>query len=96
MDVEKGKIITLIGANGAKKSTTLMTICGITRARQGEIYFQGNPIHDMTPDKIVALGINQVPEGRHIFPYLTVMENLNMGTFFRKDTENIKKAYLGI
>ncbi len=91
MDVQEGEIISLIGANGAGKSTTLMTICGITRARQGEIHFQGQPIHDMTPDKIVALGINQVPEGRHIFPHLTVMENLDMGTFLRKDTENIKK-----
>ena len=91
MDVEEGEIITLIGANGAGKSTTLMTICGITRARQGEILFQGQPIHDMPPNQIVALGINQVPEGRHIFPYLTVMENLDMGTFLRKDTQNIKK-----
>ena len=91
MDVEEGEIIALIGANGAGKSTTLMTICGITRAREGEIYFQGKPIHDLPPDKIVSMGINQVPEGRHIFPYLTVMENLDMGTFLRKDTENIKK-----
>lgn len=91
MDVAEGEIISLIGANGAGKSTTLMTICGVTRARQGEIHFQGQPIHALTPDKIVTLGINQVPEGRHIFPYLTVMENLDMGTFLRKDTENIKK-----
>ncbi len=91
MDVEEGEIITLIGANGAGKSTTLMTICGIVPARNGEIIFEGQPITNMPPDKIVALRINQVPEGRHIFPYLTVMENLDMGTFLRKDTDGIKQ-----
>ena len=91
MDVEEGEIITLIGANGAGKSTTLMTICGIVPARNGEIIFEGQAITNMPPDKIVALRINQVPEGRHIFPYLTVMENLDMGTFLRKDTDGIKQ-----
>ncbi len=91
MDVEQGEIITLIGANGAGKSTTLMTLCGITPSSSGEIFFQGKNITRMAPDKIVSMGISQVPEGRRIFPYLTVMENLDMGTFLRKDTANIKK-----
>jgi len=91
MDVEQGEIITLIGANGAGKSTTLMTLCGITPPSSGEIFFQGKNITRMAPDKIVSMGISQVPEGRRIFPYLTVMENLDMGTFLRKDTANIKK-----
>lgn len=91
MEVKEGEIITLIGANGAGKSTTLMTICGIVPAREGEIIFEGQTINNMAPNKIVALGINQVPEGRHIFPYLTVMENLDMGTFLRKDRAGIKQ-----
>ena len=96
MDVDEGEIISLIGANGAGKSTTLMTICGIVPARHGEIHFEGKNITNMAPDKIVTLGINQVPEGRHIFPYLTVMENLDMGAFLRKDPDGIKKdmAYI--
>jgi branched-chain amino acid transport system ATP-binding protein len=96
MDVEEGEIISLIGANGAGKSTTLMTICGVVPARQGEIHFEGQNITNMAPDKIVTLGINQVPEGRHIFPYLTVMENLDMGAFLRKDPDGVKKdmAYI--
>ncbi len=91
MDVEQGEIITLIGANGAGKSTTLMTLSGITPPTHGEIFFQGEDITGMAPDKIVSMGISHVPEGRRIFPYLTVMENLDMGTFLRKDTLEIKK-----
>ncbi len=96
MDVEEGEIISLIGANGAGKSTTLMTICGVVPARHGEIHFEGQNITNMAPDKIVTLGINQVPEGRHIFPYLTVMENLDMGAFLRNDPDGVKKdmAYI--
>lgn len=91
MKVSEGEIITLIGANGAGKSTTLMSISGIVPPRSGEILFMGRPVHTMSPDSIVELGISQVPEGRHIFPYLTVMENLAMGAFLRKDREGIKK-----
>lgn len=91
MSVSAGEIIALIGANGAGKTTTLMSISGITPPRSGEIHFMGKPIHAMNPDHIVAMGISQVPEGRRIFPYLTVTENLDMGAFLRKDTENIKK-----
>ncbi len=89
--VSDGEIITLIGANGAGKTTTLMSISGIVPLRSGEIFFMGKPVHDMSPDSIVELGISQVPEGRHIFPQLTVMENLDMGAFLRKDRDRIKK-----
>ncbi|MFZ7112761.1 MAG: ABC transporter ATP-binding protein [Desulfatiglandales bacterium] len=91
MDVAEGEIITLIGANGAGKTTTLMSISGISPPRTGEIHFMGKPIHNMTPNEIVGLGLCQVPEGRRIFPYLTVSENLDMGAFLRSDREQIKE-----
>lgn len=91
INVEEGEIVTLIGANGAGKSTTLMTICGVTPPRSGEIFFKGMPIHGTATDKIVSLGICQVPEGRRIFPLMTVVENLEMGTFLRRDKEKIKE-----
>jgi branched-chain amino acid transport system ATP-binding protein len=91
LKIEEGEIITLIGANGAGKSTTLMSISGIIPPRTGKILFKGEPIHNLTPDKIVSLGICQVPEGRHIFPDLSVAENLDMGAFLRKDKGKIAK-----
>jgi branched-chain amino acid transport system ATP-binding protein len=89
IEVNESEIITLIGANGAGKSTTLMTICGIEPPRAGEIEFEGKSITNMEPDKIVGLGISQAPEGRRIFPFLTVKENLDMGALLRKDKEEI-------
>ncbi|PID72248.1 MAG: branched-chain amino acid ABC transporter ATP-binding protein [Desulfobulbus propionicus] len=91
LTVEEGEIITLIGANGAGKSTTLMSISGITPPRTGEVIFKGQPIHELSADKIVRLGLCQVPEGRHIFPDLTVAENLDMGAFLRSDKHGIEK-----
>lgn len=91
INISEGEIVTLIGANGAGKSTTLMSISGIVPPRFGEILFMGKPIHRMPPNKIVSLGISQVPEGRRIFPYLSVNENLDMGAFLRKDTEAVKQ-----
>ena len=91
LTIDSGEVITLIGANGAGKSTTLMSICGIVPPRSGEILFRGEPIQAMSPDQVVALGVCQVPEGRHIFPQLTVQENLDMGAFLRSDREEIKK-----
>ena len=91
IEVGEGEIICLIGANGAGKTTTLMSVSGIVPPRQGEIFFTGRPIHDMEPDAIVAMGISQVPEGRRIFPFLTVAENLDMGAFLRNDKSEIKK-----
>ena len=90
LKVEEGDIVTLIGANGAGKSTTLMTVCGINRPRQGEIFWYGKPIHTLPPHEIVALGISQVPEGRLIFPDLSVRENLDLGAFLRQDKEAVK------
>jgi branched-chain amino acid transport system ATP-binding protein len=89
IDVSEGEIITLIGANGAGKSTTLMSISGIVPPCSGEILYMDKPIHSLSPDNIVSLGISQVPEGRHIFPELTVMENLHMGAFPRKDKSGV-------
>ena len=90
IEVSEGEVITLIGANGAGKTTTLMSICGIVPPRTGEILYMGKPIQDMTPNNIVSLGISQVPEGRRIFPFLTVAENLDMGAFLRSDKDGIK------
>jgi len=89
--IPEGDIITLIGANGAGKTTTLMSISGIVPPRTGEILFMGTPIHNISPNKIVSLGVCQVPEGRRIFPYLTVRENLDMGAFLRTDKADIRK-----
>lgn len=91
LTVAPGEIISLIGANGAGKSTTLMSISGILPPRAGSILFQDKEIHGLDPDAIVALGISQVPEGRRIFPHLTVAENLDMGTYLRRDRAAIKK-----
>ena len=89
--ISEGEIITLIGANGAGKSTTLMSISGIVPPRSGEVVFMGQAIQNLPPNNIVSLGISQVPEGRRIFPFLTVAENLDMGAFLRKDKDEIKR-----
>jgi len=91
LEIEQGEIITLIGANGAGKSTTLMSVSGIVPPRHGSILFKGSAIHTLPPENIVALGLCQVPEGRHIFPALTVNENLDMGAFLRHDSRGIKQ-----
>lgn len=90
LHVDDGEIVTLIGANGAGKSTTLMTICGIVRPRQGEIIWEGRQIQNLAPHEIVSLGISQVPEGRLIFPDLSVQENLELGAFLRKDQDSVR------
>ena len=79
------KIVTLIGANGAGKSTTLRTIAGLVKPAKGRIHLQGEDITGLTPDKIVAKGVTLVPEGRRVFPDLTVLENLKIGAYLRKD-----------
>jgi len=78
--VEQGEVVTLLGANGAGKSTTLRTISGLLRPASGEVWFDGQPIHGMATEKIVRLGLSHVPEGRRIFPGLTVRENIMLGT----------------
>jgi branched-chain amino acid transport system ATP-binding protein len=88
--VEKGEIVCLIGANGAGKTTTLMSISGVTPPRQGSVTFEGRDITRFSTERIVSRGITQVPEGRMIFPRLTVRENLLMGAYLRKDKEGVK------
>ncbi len=90
LEIKEGEIVTLIGANGAGKSTILMTISGIVPCRAGQVLFKGDEIQQLEPDKIVNLGVCQVPEGRHIFPRLTVQENLDMGSFLRTDKKGIQ------
>ncbi|WP_136806381.1 ABC transporter ATP-binding protein [Desulfosediminicola flagellatus] len=91
LEINQGEIITLIGANGAGKSTTLMAISGVVPCRSGRILFNGEEIQSSSSDNIVKMGLCQVPEGRHIFPQLTVQENLDMGAFLRNDKAGIKK-----
>ncbi len=92
-NVPKGKVITLIGANGAGKSTTLRTICGLIRPQVGEIRLNNQLINNVNADKIVKKGIVLIPEGRKIFPNLTVQENLELGAFARTDKVEIEKDY---
>ena len=94
-DVEEGKVVTLIGSNGAGKSSTLRSIAGIVKAKSGEVLFNGQNILGMSPDQIVKLGITLVPEGRRVFPNLTVLENLKVGAYLRKDnlTSDIEYVY---
>ncbi|MFN3692107.1 MAG: ABC transporter ATP-binding protein [Fervidobacterium sp.] len=89
--VDQGKVITLIGANGAGKTTTLSTIAGLVKAKRGKIIFEGIEIQNLPSHKINRLGISLVPEGRRIFPNLTVLENLMMGAYKRKDKDGVKK-----
>jgi branched-chain amino acid transport system ATP-binding protein len=90
LEVNKGEIVALIGANGAGKSTTLMTICGRPGPRKGEIFFDNESLSGLPTDQIVKKGIFQVPEGRHIFPQMTVLENLNLGAYLRNDKNKIE------
>jgi len=85
--LERGEIVALIGANGAGKSTTINTISGILTPLKGSIAFEGDPIAGLKPKKIVQMGIAQVPEGRRVFPYLTVLENLKLGAYLRRASE---------
>src|SRR5918998_5115292 len=87
LEVEEGECVTLIGSNGAGKSTTLRSISGLTPPRTGEIRFRGKDVARMAPQDIVQLGISQSPEGRHCFQRMTVRENLDMGAYLRRDKE---------
>ena len=91
LKVFPGEIVTIIGANGAGKSTTLMTICNIVKAVSGDIFYKGERINGVNSDLLPSRGLCQVPEGRRIFPRLTVLENLDMGAFFRTDTAGVKE-----
>ncbi len=94
--VGEGEIVTLIGANGAGKSTTLMAICGVVPASSGEILFAGRPIHRLPASEIVRRGVVQVPEGRRIFPRLSVAENLQMGAYCRRDPDGTRRDRNGV
>jgi branched-chain amino acid transport system ATP-binding protein len=92
LEVPEGSIVTLLGANGAGKSTTLKTVSGLTPARHGSIEFMGQRIDRLSPDKIVRRGISHVPEGREVFKELTVTENLKMGAYTRKDKQEVEAS----
>jgi branched-chain amino acid transport system ATP-binding protein len=91
LSVEKGKIVALIGANGAGKSTTLKTISGLQRFNSGSIEYNGNSIEGLSPSQIVERGIGHCPEGRHVWPDMSVWENLTLGAYVRKDREIIEE-----
>jgi len=91
LEVERGEIVAMIGANGAGKSTTLRTICGFLRPRKGSIEFDGRPIAGLTPDRIAALGLVHVPEGRRVFPELTVEENLLAAAYLLRDRKEVQR-----
>lgn len=90
LQIEEGEIVALIGGNGAGKSTTLKTISGLTKPSSGKIRFRGESIGDLPAHEVMTKGISQVPEGRRIFPRMSVRDNLDMGAFKRKDTADIK------
>lgn len=90
LSIERGRIATLLGANGAGKSTVLKTISGITDPEKGSIEYNGKPIHGHQPDKIVRAGIAHVPEGREVFPLLSVQDNLRMGAYTRRDRKQVE------
>jgi branched-chain amino acid transport system ATP-binding protein len=89
VEVEEGECVTLIGSNGAGKSTTLRSVSGLTPPRQGSIRFKGREITETPPQEIVSMGVAQSPEGRHVFPRMTVHENLLLGAYLRRDQSEI-------
>ena len=90
-DVPKGGIVTILGANGAGKTTVLKTVSGVMDPQKGNVVFEGREIQRMDPDKVMRLGISHVPEGREVFPFLSVRENLNMGAYTRRDADEVAK-----
>jgi branched-chain amino acid transport system ATP-binding protein len=97
LEVNEGEIVTLIGANGAGKTTTLHTVSGLIRPKEGSIFFQGQDITKIAPQKIVAAGLSQVPEGRRVFANMSVRKNLELGAYLRKDKKenarNMEKVF---
>jgi branched-chain amino acid transport system ATP-binding protein len=91
LKVEEGEVVTLIGSNGAGKSTTLRSISGLTPPREGSIKFDGKEIGEVPPQEIVQMGVSQAPEGRHVFSRMTVRENLDLGAYLRKDRSEIER-----
>ncbi len=91
MEMEEGSVVTLVGANGAGKTTLLRTMSGLIPATTGEIWFKGTKINNLQAPKIVGLGLVHIPQGRRLFPYLTVLSNLNLGASLRKDAQAVKQ-----
>src|SRR6266850_2043493 len=87
--VPRGAIVTLLGANGAGKTTILKTVSGVMDSQKGTVVFQGRPIQGMDPDRVMRLGLSHVPEGREVFPFLSVRENLRMGAYTCKDGDGV-------
>ncbi|MBE3580380.1 MAG: ABC transporter ATP-binding protein [Thermoanaerobacteraceae bacterium] len=92
LEVKEGEIVTLLGANGAGKSTTLKAISALIQPRSGEILFEGRPLHRLSPQEVVKMGISHVPEGRRIFANLTVLENLELGAYLRRERREVVSA----
>ena len=91
LTVNSGEIVTIIGANGAGKSTTLMAVSAILKPMAGDVLYQGQSVGAVSPERLPGMGLCQVPEGRRIFPRLTVAENLDMGAYFRTDAATVAK-----
>src|SRR5207247_7901809 len=89
--VPRGRIVTILGANGAGKTTSLKTVCGVMDAQKGTVAFEGRTIQGMDPDRVMRLGLTHVPEGREVFPFLSVRENLRMGAYTRKDADGVAR-----
>ena len=89
--VPAGSIVTILGANGAGKTTILKTVSGVMDPQKGTVNLEGRPIHGLDPDRVARLGLSHVPEGREVFPFLTVRENLRMGAYARRDTDQVAK-----
>src|SRR6185503_2865343 len=88
-EVPAGNIVTILGSNGAGKTTVLKTVCGVMDPQKGSVVFEGREIQRMDPDRVMRLGISHVPEGREVFPFLSVRENLRMGAYTRRDADGI-------
>jgi len=89
--VPAGAIVTILGANGAGKTTILKTVSGVMDPQKGAVALEGRPIHGLDPDRVARLGLSHVPEGREVFPFLTVRENLRMGAYTRRDTDQVAR-----
>src|SRR3954467_7138448 len=92
LEIDEGETVALIGANGAGKSSILRAITGLKKVRSGEIHFQGGRVDGIRPDELVRMGIAMVPEGRRVFSYMTVRDNLMMGAFTRSDKADIART----
>src|SRR5262249_6811481 len=95
-DVPRGSIVTILGANGAGKSTVLKTVFGLMDPQKGSVTFEGRQVQGMDPDKVMRLGMSLVPEGREVFPFLSVRENLDMGAYTRRDADGTAQDLAGV